>query len=218
MSVRQQRCVVKEPCRHRIREIGKKTGMHERAAHFERFLTNRGECINLATDPAFKEIHLRIGQGFDIHRLVPGRKLILAGEEIDFPLGLDGHSDADVLAHAIIDALLGAAGLGDIGSHFPDTDPAYLDASSMALLEIVSRAVEEMGYRIVNIDCTVFAEEPRIGPYRGDMVGNIATATGLECEQVNLKAKTAEKLGTIGTGEAIAAAAVVLLEHKTQEP
>jgi len=155
---------------------------------------------------------LRIGQGFDSHRFVEGRKLILAGVAVDYPLGLVGHSDADVVCHALVDALLGAAGLGDIGMHFPDTDPTYRDASSIQMLETISNAVYDMGFRIVNIDVTIFAQEPKIGPYRADMVGNLAAATRVEPERVNVKAKTAEGLGFLGRVEGIAAAAAVLLE------
>jgi len=158
---------------------------------------------------------LRIGQGFDAHRLVAGRRLILGGTQIDHPLGLDGHSDADVLAHAIIDALLGAAGLGDIGMHFPDTDPIHKDASSMAMLETIARAVEALGFQVANIDATVFAQSPRLGPFRATMVENIATAVRIAPEQVNIKAKTTEGMGFVGRGEGIAASCVVLLERDT---
>lgn len=162
------------------------------------------------------DTQLRVGQGFDIHSLTPGRKLVLAGEVIDFPKGLVGHSDADVLAHALIDALLGAAGLGDIGQHFPDSDPAYKDASSMVLLETIVNAVKSLGYTISNIDITLFAEAPRLAPYRAKMIGNISTALGLDPERVNIKGKTAEGLGFIGRSEGIAAAAIVLLEENLQ--
>lgn len=160
---------------------------------------------------------MRIGHGFDAHKFVKGRKLILGGEEIQYPLGLEGHSDADVLAHAVIDALLGAAGLGDIGAHFPDTDPEYLDASSMGMLEVVCKAIDGLGYRISNIDVTVMAQEPRIGPLRGAMVGNLAVATGLDPQQINVKATTTEGMGFLGRGEGMAASAVVLLEHKSSK-
>jgi 2-C-methyl-D-erythritol 2,4-cyclodiphosphate synthase len=161
---------------------------------------------------------LRIGQGFDAHRLVAGRKLIIGGAQIDHPLGLEGYSDADVLAHAIVDALIGAAGLGDIGMHFPDTDPMYKDASSMSMLETISRAIEALGFRISNIDATVFAQSPKLGPFRAAMVGNIASATGLAPEQVNVKAKTTEGMGFVGRGEGMAACCVVLLERDTGRP
>lgn len=154
---------------------------------------------------------MRIGQGYDVHRLVEGRNLILGGVHIDYELGLEGHSDADVLVHAVIDALLGAASLGDIGLHFPDTDPAYKDVSSMELLEIVAKAIDSLGFRIANLDATVLAERPKVGSYRGDMVGNLAAATGVPPERVNVKATTTEGLGFTGRGEGIAALAVVLL-------
>ncbi len=154
---------------------------------------------------------MRIGQGYDVHRLVEGRSLVLGGVHIDYELGLEGHSDADVLVHAVIDALLGAASLGDIGLHFPDTDPAYKDVSSMELLEIVAKAIDSLGFRIANLDATVLAERPKVGPYRGDMVGNLASATGVPPERVNVKATTTEGLGFTGRGEGIAALAVVLL-------
>jgi 2-C-methyl-D-erythritol 2,4-cyclodiphosphate synthase len=157
---------------------------------------------------------LRIGHGFDVHKLVPGRKLILGGEEIDHPTGLEGHSDSDVLTHAVIDALLGAAGLGDIGMHFPETDPAYKDASSIDMLETIVTAIYSLGLRIVNLDITVMAQEPRIGPYRGAIVGNLAIALGIEPDRVNVKAKTTDFLGFIGRREGIAVSAVVLLEKR----
>lgn len=160
---------------------------------------------------------MRIGHGFDAHKFVQGRKLILGGEEIQHPLGLEGHSDADVIAHAVIDALLGAAGLGDIGAHFPDTDPVYLNASSMGMLEVVCRAIDGLGYSICNIDVTVMAQEPRIGPLRGAIVGNLAVSTGLDPQRVNVKATTTEGMGFLGRGEGIAASAVVLLEHKSSK-
>jgi len=154
---------------------------------------------------------VRIGQGFDAHRFAEGRKLILGGAWIDHPQGLEGHSDADVLTHAVIDALLGAAGLGDIGMHFPDTDPAYKDVSSLGMLETICRAIKDLGYRIANIDTTVFAQEPRLGPYRAAIIDNLATATGIDPEQVNVKATTTEGMGFVGRGEGIAASSVVLL-------
>lgn len=158
---------------------------------------------------------MRIGQGFDAHRFAEGRKLILGGHEIDHPLGLAGHSDADVIVHALIDALLGAAGLGDIGMHFPDSDPAYRDASSMEMLEVVCKAIEALGHRIANIDITVLAQQPRIAPFRAAIVGNLAVATGVVPERVNVKATTTEGMGFIGRAEGIAASAVVLLEQRS---
>jgi 2-C-methyl-D-erythritol 2,4-cyclodiphosphate synthase len=156
---------------------------------------------------------VRIGQGFDVHRFVEGRKLVLGGEVLDHPLGLQGHSDADVVAHAVMDALLGAAGLGDIGMHFPDSDPEYKDASSMDLMEVVCGALDALGFRIANVDVTIMCESPRIGPYRGNMVGNLAAVTGVDPERVNVKATTTEGLGFLGRAEGIAASAVVLLEE-----
>lgn len=156
---------------------------------------------------------MRIGQGFDAHGFAEDRKLILGGVEIEFPRGLLGHSDADVLSHAIVDALLGAAGLGDIGMHFPDTDAAYRNASSIDMLATIAKAVRSMGFRIANIDATVFAQTPKIGPHRASMVEKIAAACEIEPEQVNIKATTTEGLGFIGRKEGIAASAVTLLEE-----
>jgi 2-C-methyl-D-erythritol 2,4-cyclodiphosphate synthase len=154
---------------------------------------------------------LRIGHGFDAHKFVEDRKLVLGGETIPYPLGLEGHSDADVLTHALIDALLGAAGLGDIGMHFPDTDPAYRDVSSISMLETIVGAVRSLGFRIANLDVTVLAQAPKIGPVRAAIVGNLAEAVGIEPDRVNVKATTTEGLGFIGRAEGIAASAVVLL-------
>ena len=159
---------------------------------------------------------MRIGHGFDVHKFVENRKLILGGETIPYPLGLEGHSDADVLTHALIDALLGAAGLGDIGMHFPDTDPAYRDVSSISMLETIVDAVRALGFRIVNLDVTVLAQAPKIGPVRAAIVGNLAEAVGIEPDRVNVKATTTEGLGFIGRAEGIAASAVVLLEEDEQ--
>lgn len=156
---------------------------------------------------------MKIGQGFDAHKLVAGRRLILGGKEIDYPLGLEGHSDADVVIHALIDALLGAAGLGDIGMHFPDSDPTYKDASSVGMLETIINAIESLGFRVVNVDVTIFAQEPRIGPVRAAIVGNLAAAMKIEPDQVNVKATTTEGMGFIGRCEGIASSAVVLLEE-----
>ncbi|MGO9571901.1 MAG: 2-C-methyl-D-erythritol 2,4-cyclodiphosphate synthase [Desulfomonilaceae bacterium] len=156
---------------------------------------------------------MRIGHGFDAHKFVENRKLILGGETIPYHLGLEGHSDADVLTHALIDALLGAAGLGDIGMHFPDSDPTYRNASSISLLEIIVDAVRALGFRIANLDVTVLAQGPKIGPFRAAMVGNLAEAVGIEPDRVNVKATTTEGLGFIGRAEGIAASAVVLLEE-----
>jgi 2-C-methyl-D-erythritol 2,4-cyclodiphosphate synthase len=153
----------------------------------------------------------RIGQGWDLHRLVPGRRLVLGGVEIPFERGLDGHSDADVLTHAIIDALLGALADGDIGTHFPDRDPAWKDASSLDLLRRVAQRVRDAGWKVGNLDTTVVAQVPRIGPHREQMRERIAQALGADPAVVSLKGKTAEGLGAEGRGEAISAQAVVLI-------
>ena len=153
----------------------------------------------------------RIGQGWDTHALVPGRKLISGGVDIPHTTGLLGHSDADVLLHAIIDALLGAAGLGDIGTHFPDTDPQFKGADSLLLLRETGRLLASRGHRIGNIDSTVIAEAPKLAPHIPAMRVHIAGALGLEVGQVNVKAKTAEKLGPVGQGLSMEAQAVVLL-------
>lgn len=156
---------------------------------------------------------MRIGHGYDVHRLVPGRDLILGGVKIPYELGLDGHSDADVLLHAVSDALLGAAGLGDIGRHFPDTDPKYKGADSLVLLNIVGQKVAQKGYRVSNIDVTMIAQKPKLKDYISRMEENIASALGLGPERVNVKATTEEKLGFTGTGEGMACHAVCLLEE-----
>ena len=156
---------------------------------------------------------MRIGHGYDVHRLVPGRDLILGGVKIPYELGLDGHSDADVLLHAVSDALLGAAGLGDIGRHFPDTDPKYKGADSLALLNIVGQKVAQKGYRVSNIDVTMIAQKPKLKDYISRMEENIASALGLDPERVNVKATTEEKLGFTGTGDGMACHAVCLLEE-----
>ena len=154
---------------------------------------------------------LRIGEGWDTHALVPGRKLLLGGVEVPFERGLLGHSDADVLLHAITDALLGAAGLGDIGRHFPDTDERFKGADSIVLLVEAARRVRDRGHQIGNVDSTVIAQAPRLAPYIEAMRQCIANALGLEVGQVNVKAKTAERLGPVGQGLSIEARAVVLL-------
>lgn len=155
---------------------------------------------------------MRIGQGYDVHRLVEGRKLILGGVELPFEKGLDGHSDADVLTHAIMDALLGAAALGDIGKLFPDTDDAFLGANSLDLLRIVGLRVEDAGYRISNIDATVIAQRPKLAGSIDKMRENLAGALGLDVSQVSVKATTEEHLGFTGSGEGISAQAVCLLQ------
>ncbi len=154
---------------------------------------------------------MRIGQGYDVHRLMEGRKLILGGVEVPYEKGLLGHSDADVLVHAIMDALLGAAALGDIGEHFPDTDERYRGISSIRLLEHVGKILEENGFIVENIDSTIIAQKPKLLKYRPLMAQNIAKALGLEVDQVSVKATTEEGLGFTGTGEGIAAQAVCLL-------
>ena len=160
---------------------------------------------------------MRIGIGYDIHCLVPERQLVLGGVSIPHDRGLDGHSDADVLAHAICDALLGAAALGDIGTHFPDSDPAYKDISSMLLLRKTGTIIEQAGWRIVNIDSTVIAEVPKLSPYRFPMRDHIAAALVIDPATVSVKASTAEGLGPIGNGDAIAANAVALLDAGIRE-
>lgn len=154
---------------------------------------------------------MRVGMGYDVHRLVENRKLILGGVEIPYEKGLLGHSDADVLLHAIMDALLGAAALGDIGKHFPDTDPAYEGASSMKLLEHVGELLEEHNYVIENIDATIIAQRPKMLPHIPQMVKNVAEALGLEENQVNIKATTEEGLGFTGSGEGISSQAICML-------
>lgn len=156
--------------------------------------------------------NLRIGHGYDVHRLTEGRKLILGGVEIPYRLGLLGHSDADVLVHAVMDALSGAARLGDIGKLFPDTDPQYAGISSLKLLSEVGRLLGERGYAVVNIDATLLAQAPKVGPYRREMEANMAAALGVEPERINVKATTEEGLGFTGDGSGMAAHAVALLE------
>ena len=156
--------------------------------------------------------NLRIGHGYDVHRLVEGRKLILGGVDIPWEKGLLGHSDADVLVHAVMDALTGAARLGDIGKLFPDTDPAYAGISSLKLLSEVGRLLGEKGFAVVNIDATLLAQAPKVGPYKQTMAENMAAALGISPEQVNVKATTEEGLGFAGDGSGMAAHAVVLLE------
>jgi 2-C-methyl-D-erythritol 2,4-cyclodiphosphate synthase len=158
------------------------------------------------------DLAIRIGQGFDVHALVPGRKLIIGGVEIAHDKGLLGHSDGDVLLHAICDALLGAAGLGDIGRHFPDTDPQYRGADSSRLLAAVGERVRTAGYAIGNIDATIVAQAPRMAPHIPAMIAGIAQTLAIAPSQVNVKAKTTEGLGSTGRGEGIAAEAVALLQ------
>ena len=158
---------------------------------------------------------MRIGHGYDVHRLVEGRKLILGGVEIPYEKGLDGHSDADVLVHAVMDALLGAAALGDIGKHFPDTDEAYRGIDSLLLLDHVSEAIVQKGYTISNIDVTVIAQKPKLSPYISRMKERLTQRLCLEEDQLNIKATTEERLGFTGRGEGISCHAVCLLEKNT---
>ena len=157
---------------------------------------------------------LRIGQGYDVHRITEGRKLILGGVEIPWERGLLGHSDADVLLHAIMDALLGAAGLGDIGRLFPDSDPAYAGISSLELLRRVADELRERDFSVVNLDATLVAQAPKIGPYRQQMEENIAVGLDIPVERVNVKATTEEGLGFTGSGSGMAAQAIALLEQR----
>ena len=157
---------------------------------------------------------MRIGHGYDVHRLVEGRDLILGGVKIPYELGLDGHSDADVLVHAVMDALLGAAALGDIGRHFPDTDPAYKGADSCELLRIVGKKIAEAGYKVGNIDVTMIAQKPKLKDHIPQMRKNIATVLGIFMNQINIKATTEEHLGFTGDGSGMACHAVCLLENR----
>lgn len=156
-------------------------------------------------------MNFRIGEGWDVHALVPGRKLILGGVEIPHTAGLLGHSDADVLLHAITDAVLGAAGLGDIGRHFPDTDAQFKGADSSVLLAEAMRRVRAVGYELVNVDSTIVAQAPKLAPHMAAIHASVAQALGVQPDQVNVKAKTAEKLGPVGMGQSMEARAVVLL-------
>jgi len=155
---------------------------------------------------------MRIGQGFDVHALVENRKLIIGGVEIPYKKGLAGHSDADVLLHAICDALIGAAALGDIGAHFPDTDPRNKDIDSRKLLREVGRLLTDEGWRVINIDATIIAEAPKMAPHIPAMVKNIAQDLAIDVKDVNVKAKTNEKIGYIGRGEGIVAEAIACIE------
>lgn len=155
---------------------------------------------------------MRIGHGYDVHRLCEGRKLVIGGVEIEYEKGLLGHSDADVLLHAISDSLLGAAGMGDIGGMFPDTDPGFKDADSLELLKIVVCAINKKGYKPVNIDATIIAQRPKMSPYISKMKENIAAALNVDVDYVNIKATTEEKLGFTGNGEGISAHCVCLID------
>ena len=157
---------------------------------------------------------MRAGQGFDVHALVAGRPLIIGGVTIPFEKGLEGHSDADVLLHALCDALLGAAALGDIGRHFPDTDPRYKGADSRVLLREVAKLLRDGGFHVVNIDSTIIAQAPKMAPHIPAMVANIAADLGIDRTRVNVKAKTTERLGFTGRGEGIAAEAIAMVEWR----
>lgn len=161
---------------------------------------------------AIRGKEMRIGLGYDVHELVKGRQLILGGINIPFEKGLAGHSDADVLTHAICDALLGAAGLGDIGMHFPDSDPKYKDISSIQLLHETFQMIGAKGFAIINIDTVIFAESPKLSPYRQAIRATLAEVLNLEIQRINIKATTTEGLGTIGQGDGIAAMAVALIQ------
>jgi 2-C-methyl-D-erythritol 2,4-cyclodiphosphate synthase len=154
---------------------------------------------------------MRIGQGFDVHALVAGRRLVIGGVEIPYHKGLEGHSDADVLLHAICDALLGAAALGDIGRHYPDSNPNYHDVDSRELLRDTAKKVAAAGYKVLNVDATIIAQAPRMAPHVARMTGNIASDLGIQPAQVNIKATTTENLGFTGRGEGIAAQAIALI-------
>jgi 2-C-methyl-D-erythritol 2,4-cyclodiphosphate synthase len=160
-------------------------------------------------------MNIRVGEGWDVHALVPGRKLILGGVEIAHSAGLLGHSDADVLLHAITDAVLGAAGLGDIGRHFPDTDAQFKGANSSVLLQEAMRRVRAQGWELVNVDSTIVAQAPKLAPHMAAINAGVAQALGVALDQVNVKAKTAEKLGPVGMGQSIEARAVALLHKPT---
>lgn len=159
----------------------------------------------------------RIGTGFDVHKLVENRKLIMCGVEIPYKLGLLGHSDADVALHALMDAMLGALSLGDIGAHFPDSDGRFKDISSIVLLKETAKLIDQKNYRLANADITIIAQRPKFRPYTGEMRQNIANALGVSIEQISVKATTTEELGFTGRGEGIAAEAVVLLQKKMNE-
>ena len=162
--------------------------------------------------------HFRVGQGFDVHAFAEGRPLIIGGVQIDYPLGLLGHSDADVLAHAITDALLGASGGGDIGHHFPDTDAEWKDADSIELLRRVVHDLSGGGWGIVNVDATIIAQSPKMAPHLPGMIARLAHAMGIEPGRINLKATTTERLGFTGRSEGIAAQAVALLARRAGKP
>ena len=158
---------------------------------------------------------MRVGIGYDVHKLTEGRDLIIGGVNIPYEKGLLGHSDADVLLHAVMDALLGAAALGDIGKHFPDSDERYKGISSIALMEYVAEFLDEKGYQVVNVDATIIAQRPKLRPYIEQMEENIATALKVDKDQINVKATTEEGLGFTGTGEGMSSQAICMIEKKT---
>jgi 2-C-methyl-D-erythritol 2,4-cyclodiphosphate synthase len=162
-------------------------------------------------------VSFRAGIGYDSHRLAPGRRLVIGGIELPGELGLEGHSDADVLAHAIADALLGAAGLGDIGEHFPDNDERFRDADSMQLLAEVLESVGNSGFRVENLDCTVVMERPKLAPHRGAIRARIAEVLALDVSRVNVKASTGEGIGFVGRGEGVAALAIAALDGRDEQ-
>jgi len=180
-----------------------------------KILLTEGDYANIKiTTREDLPMEIRVGTGYDVHRLTEGRKLILGGVDIPYEKGLDGHSDADVLVHALMDALLGAAGLGDIGRHFPDTDPQYKGISSLKLLEIVNERLKEAGYELGNADVTVIAQRPKLAGYISQMEENLAKTLGADPKQINVKATTTEKLGFTGRGEGIAAEAVCIIKSR----
>ena len=188
-------------------------GLAERIG--QTILLTEGDYANIKiTTREDLPMEIRVGTGYDVHRLTEGRKLILGGVDIPYEKGLDGHSDADVMAHALMDALLGAAGLGDIGRHFPDTDPQYKGISSLKLLEIVNQRIHEAGYELGNADVTIIAQRPKLAGYISQMEENLAAVLGADIRQINVKATTTEKLGFTGRGEGIAAEAACIIKSK----
>ena len=188
-------------------------GLAERMG--QAILLTEGDYANIKiTTREDLPMEIRVGTGYDVHRLTEGRKLILGGVDIPYEKGLDGHSDADVMVHALMDALLGAAGLGDIGRHFPDTDPQYKGISSLKLLEIVNQRIHEAGYELGNADVTIIAQRPKLAGYISQMEENLAAVLGADIRQINVKATTTEKLGFTGRGEGIAAEAACIIKSK----
>jgi 2-C-methyl-D-erythritol 2,4-cyclodiphosphate synthase len=175
-----------------------------------------GFNFNGQNETILEKLEYKIGSGYDVHRLVSQRELIIGGEKIDFHRGLEGHSDADVLIHSVCDAILGALGLGDIGDHFPDTDPEFKGISSMVLLEKCRKLMENQGYKINNLDCIVFAQAPKISPHKAKMRKNMAEALNIDPGLVNVKATTTEKLGFIGKEQGIAAQCTLLIKSDAE--